>query len=456
MSDDVDPYPTLKPSRVEWLGDVPEHWDVPRLKEVVSRVDDKGVATREDRPYIGLEAIESRTGKLLPDRVAYGVHGLSSRFESCDTLYGKLRPYLAKACNPGRAGYCSSELLVLRPTHRIASRFLLYSVLVPGFVDEVNSSTTGARMPRADWRWIGSRRVPLPDLIEQRAIISYLDRETAKIDALIGRNETLVERLREQHAATISQTVTRGLPPDECRKAGINPHPKLKPSGVEWLGDVPAHWEIKSIKCLADIRVSNVDKHVRQHEMPVRLCNYTDVYYRDNIDHSFDGSIGSATLRQIERCQIKNGDVLITKDSETWNDIGVPSLAVKPAVNIVCGYHLALLRPKKEELSGAYLYWVLRDRLIACQMHVEAKGVTRYGLSLLAIKSVQVPVPTVREQRAIATFLEGEAAKFGRAIELAHREIQLLQAYRTRLISDVVTGEVDVRNVLDRNVRAGA
>ena len=298
--------------------------------------------------------------------------------------------------------------------------------------------------------------IAIPPVSEQMAIATYLDRETANIDALIGKNEMLVEQLKEQRIALISRTVTGGLPPDECRKAGINPSPKLKPSGVEWLGDMPEHWKTKSIKRVADIRVSNVDKHVRQHEVPVRLCNYTDVYYRDNIDDSFEGSVGSATLRQIERCQIENGDVLITKDSETWNDIGVPTLAVKPAVNIVCGYHLALLRPKKEELSGAYLYWVLRDRLIACQMHAEAKGVTRYGLSLLAIKSVQVPVPTVREQRAIAAFLEGEAAKFGRAIELAHREIQLLQAYRTRLISDVVTGEVDVRNLLDRNVGAGA
>ena len=118
-----------------------------------------------------------------------------------------------------------------------------------------------------------------------------------------------------------------------------------KPSGVPWLGDVPDHWDIRRLRRVADMRVSNVDKHVREGELPVRLCNYVDVYKNDRITQETTFMRATASVDEIERFRLEPGDILITKDSETWDDIGVPALVTESADDLICGYHLALLRP---------------------------------------------------------------------------------------------------------------
>jgi type I restriction enzyme S subunit len=201
-------YPKYKPSGVEWLGDVPEHWDVKRLKYQVLRTDVKVEADGEKPvPYIGLENIESWTGRLLPSESDVVPTGISNWFKSGDTLFGKLRPYLAKACNVDFEGLCSTELLVLRPIGQ-DRRFLLYRLLSEGFISLVDSSTYGVKMPRAGWEFIGSCRLPLPPMEEQVIIADYLDRETAKIDALTERVRNAIDRLQEYRTALITAAVT--------------------------------------------------------------------------------------------------------------------------------------------------------------------------------------------------------------------------------------------------------
>ena len=124
-----------------------------------------------------------------------------------------------------------------------------------------------------------------------------------------------------------------------------------KPSGVPWLGDVPGHWEVRRLRTIADMRVSNVDKHTNDDELPVRLCNYVDVYYNDRITQAIPFMAATASPDEVERFRLQRGDVLITKDSETWDDIAVPALVVDAADDLLCGYHLAILRPK-ESLLG--------------------------------------------------------------------------------------------------------
>ena len=235
----------------------------------------------------------------------------------------------------------------------------------------------------------------------------------------------------------------------------FSPYPDYKPSGVGWLGDVPAHWEVRRLRNVADMRVSNVDKHMKEDEISVRLCNYVDVYKNDYIDGRLDFMRATATNEEIERFRLEEGDVLITKDSETWDDIGVPALVTEAADDLISGYHLALLRPQSDKLAGAYLLRALQSKGLAYQFHIEAKGVTRYGLSHAGINSVWLPLPPLPEQAAIIRYLDHADRRIRRYIRAkerligevnrAERETSLMSEYRARLIADVVTGKLDVR-----------
>lgn len=232
----------------------------------------------------------------------------------------------------------------------------------------------------------------------------------------------------------------------------LHPYPAYKPSGVEWLGDVPEHWEVRRLCTVAEMRVSNVDKHTREGEVPVRLCNYVDVYKNDRITPAILFMSATASPDEIERFRLRRDDVLITKDSEAWDDIGVPALVTDSADDLLSGYHLALLRPCKG-IIGAYLALTLQSRGVACQFHVGANGVTRYGLTHFGIKSVRIPLPPLSEQAPIVRYLDYVDARLRRYVGAkerlilrAGRQIGLLQEYRTRLIADVVTGKLDVRN----------
>jgi type I restriction enzyme S subunit len=188
-------------------------------------------------------------------------------------------------------------------------------------------------------------------------------------------------------------------------------YPKYKPSGVEWLGDVPDKWEVKRLKYSARYWVSNVDKVPAADELPVRLCNYTDVYYNDHIKPDMDLMETTATADEIKRFGLKVGDVLITKDSEEWNDIAIPALVVESAPDLVCGYHLAMIRAKDEVLSGNYLLRTFQSCAVNQQFQIAASGVTRYGLPKSSIGEAWIPLPPPDEQRAIADFLEARTAK---------------------------------------------
>ncbi len=153
----------------------------------------------------------------------------------------------------------------------------------------------------------------------------------------------------------------------------------------------------------------------------------------------------TATVDELERFRLEEGDVLITKDSEAWNDIGVPALVTESASDLVSGYHLALLRPRTNTILGSYLLRALQSTSMAHQFHIAATGVTRYGLSHADIKSILLPLPPVSEQAAIVEHLERSTAAIDTAINRARRQIGLLREYRERLINDVVTGKLDVR-----------
>ena len=225
----------------------------------------------------------------------------------------------------------------------------------------------------------------------------------------------------------------------------LRPYPAYRDSGVKWLGKVPEHWEVRRVATVGDLRVSNVDKHVREGEFPIRLCNYMDVYHNERIGSDLPFMAGTATEREIRRFRLAVGDVLVTKDSEDWSDIGVPALVEYAADDLVCGYHLAMLRPHGAFLDGGYLFQALRDSHVAWQFQVAAAGVTRYGLSQNAIRSMRIPLPALSEQTAIARFLEAADRRIRRYIRAKERLVELLEERKRALIHEAVTGRIDVR-----------
>ena len=226
--------------------------------------------------------------------------------------------------------------------------------------------------------------------------------------------------------------------------ANLVSYPAYKLTGVRWLDEIPEHWELRRLRTVAHLRVSNVDKNVTEGESAVRLCNYVDVYKNDQIDHSIDFMSATATGDEIERFRLERGDVLITKDSEAWDDIGVPALVTEPACDLISGYHLALLRPRSDELLGAYLFRALQSNALGHQFHVEAKGVTRFGLSHTGIKSVRLPLPPLSEQIAIARFLDHADRRIRHYIRAKQKVIALLDEQKQAIIHQAVTGQIDV------------
>ena len=222
----------------------------------------------------------------------------------------------------------------------------------------------------------------------------------------------------------------------------LKPYPEYKNSGLPWLGQVPGHWEARRLRHASDMRVSNVDKHTKPGETPVRLCNYVEVYKNERIRESTRFMAASATEDERVRFGLRMDDVLITKDSEQWNDIGVSALVEFESPDLVCGYHLAILRPRPG-LQGPFLHRALQCHYIAAQFHVEANGVTRYGLSHGAIQGIAIPIPPPAEQAAIVRFLNWANGRLERAIRAKRKVIALLNEQKQAIVHRAVTRGLD-------------
>lgn len=213
-------------------------------------------------------------------------------------------------------------------------------------------------------------------------------------------------------------------------------------SGVEWLGAVPSHWEVRRLKHIADAFPSNVDKKSYDDGTPVRLCNYTDVYYNDIITDDPDFMLATATADQVAKFTLRADDTIITKDSETADDIASAAYVPVDMPGVVCGYHLSMIRPRAG-VSGAFIKRYFDSALAKASVHVRANGLTRVGLGQYAVDNLDLPVPPLSEQSAIASFLDRETGKIDALVEAQRRLIELLQEKRQAVISHAITKGLD-------------
>ncbi len=216
-------------------------------------------------------------------------------------------------------------------------------------------------------------------------------------------------------------------------------YPKYKPSGGEWLVEIPGHWSVRKLKHISSIQFSNVDKHTIEGERRVRLCNYVDVYYNSFITADLNFMEATAPPAQIAKFALRRGDVIITKDSEAWEDIAVPAYVSSTMHDVLCGYHLAQIRPNPKWADGKYLFRAFCSRGVNDQFRVAATGITRYGLGKYWLDNGLFLVPPVEEQRSIAAFLDRETSRIDALMGKKQRQIELLQEKRAALISHAVT-----------------
>ena len=422
-------YPSYKPTGIPWLGDVPDHWATERLKQ---HVDDVNEQTRERLSqdiYIALENVEGWTGKITAAENEVSFDSQVKRFRVGDVLFGKLRPYLAKVAAPNRKGLCVGEFLVLRSQQDSLSPDYLEQLLrSKGVIDTVDASTFGAKMPRADWNFIGSMLFPIPPMDEQDAIVRYLDDADQRIRAYVSVKERLIALLEEERQAVIHQAVTKGL----------DPNVKLKPSGVEWLGEVPDHWEVRRVRTLGQaiigltyspqdmtdagegklvLRASNISGG--------RVVDADNVYVRCPVP---------------DKLILREGDILICSRSGSRNLIGKNARIANTPLGVTFGAFMTILRGPNND----YLHQVFNSKLFEYQSGAFLTS-TINQLTLGILNDMKIPFPPAGEQQSILQYLNEATQAVDATINRARRQIELMGEYRTRLIADVVTGKIDVR-----------
>ncbi len=423
-------YPEYKDSGVEWLGEIPKDWDVLRLKFVASMHANKTIDN--NTRYVGMENIASKNGKyIIKDDII--PEGVSTIFKKDDVLFGKLRPYLAKSWLASFSGVCSSEFLVLRSS-KIHPRFMNYYTLTDEFISQVNSSTYGSKMPRANWEFISLLSVPMFSYNLSEKIANFLDSETAKIDKMIEKQQKLIELLKEKRQAVISHAVTKGL----------NPDVPMKDSGVEWLGEVPAHWVIAQLKFnMLEMQTGPFGSQLHAQDYiidGVPLINPAHMISGDLIPDA-KITVDLNTQKRLERHKLSEGELIFSRRGE----LGRCAVVRSENVGWLCGTG-SLKAKLSRKILPEYAYILMSSEGVVSEFNLESKGSTMANLNTETLGRVRIPVPPAYEQESILKHVGYVSDKYDLLIKNADIAINLMQERRTALISAAVTGKIDVRN----------
>jgi len=418
-------YPEHKDSGVEWLGKVPAHWAVVQFKQFVdiqNGSDHKHVEQAEGYPVLGSGGVFTYASEFLYDgeSVLLGRKGtidkplhITGRFWTVDTMYWtKISP-------------------------EVSGRFTYYLALTIPF----DYYSTNTALPSMTKGALSSHRVAFPPLTEQTQIASFLDRETAKIDELVAEQRRLTALLKEKRQAVISHAVTQGL----------NPDVPMKPSGIEWLGDVPAHWTVASVR--------RVVRRIEQGWSPDCFgrpaepdewgvvksgCVNRGVFVEQ------ENKALPETLDPIPEYEIHAGDVLMSRASGSPELVGSTAYitATRPKLMLSDKIFRIYTEPS---IDRKFFVAVFNSRVMRSQIERAISGADGLANNLpqSAMKGFFCVVPSIDEQQAIVSFLASESTKFDTLTSEAQRAIDLLQERRTALISAAVTGQIDVRGTVE-------
>jgi type I restriction enzyme S subunit len=431
-------YPKYKDSGVEWLGEVPEHWEVIQSRRLfcprneMATESDRQVTASQQYGILYQDDFVAREGRRVVETIM-GTHTLRRVMPNDFVI--SLRSFQGGIEWSQIEGAITFHYVVLTPIKHVYEPFFAHLFKSMAFIHALRSTTNLIRDGQ-DLRFSHFVQVSLPITPEdeQIAIAAFLSQETAKIDELVAEQRRLIELLKEKRQAVISHAVTKGL----------NPNVPMKPSGIEWLGDVPEHWEVKPLGRLGQLQNGlNIGGEAFGAGDP--FVSYGDVYKNANVPKIPSGLVLSTPSDQA-KYDLDVGDVLFTRTSETVDDIGVASTCLCPIPRVTFAGFLIRFRPIEGLLEPRYSTFLFRNQGVQGHFSGTMNLVTRASLSQEVLKLLPICVPPIMEQQAIAQFIEQQVAAFCDLISEATRAIELLQERRTALISAAVTGKIDVRN----------
>ncbi|MBS1787187.1 MAG: restriction endonuclease subunit S [Acidobacteria bacterium] len=446
-------YPKYKASGVEWLGDVPEHWNVTRLRRVLAEslqygANESAELDDPDLPrYVRITDVHENgslrddTFRSLPKEVAapYLLEDGDLLFARSGATSGKTFLYQSSW------GICAYAGYLIRARMSAQKAF-------PAFIKYFTTSTSY-------WQWLSSIFIQstiqnvsgekyadlflsLPPLAEQQAIAAFLDRETGRMDRLVAKKRELIERLKEKRTALISRTVTRGLPPAAARAAGLPENAPLKPSGLDWLGDIPAHWEVVLLKRVAEISYGvggEIDRSLNDGLKVISLPNI-NIEGILNLD---DVPFAEVSETEKKTVLLRKGDLLFNWRNGSSDHLGKTAYFDAEGEFSHVSFLLRIrFNPEKHD-SSFFRYLLAGYRVTGFFKHSKAGVNNTFNLSELS--ALPVMFPPLPEQIAIATYLDAETAKLDALVAKVETAIERLQEYRTALITAAVTGKIDVR-----------
>ncbi|MGP4672214.1 restriction endonuclease subunit S [Agrobacterium salinitolerans] len=409
-----------------WVAKVPDGWGMDWLKWSVELSTKRPTeAEQECLPYISNEDIASWTGQLLTEEPK-PTEADSRVFQKDDVLFNKLRPYLAKVYHATFDGASSGELLCLRPSKAVEPRFLFYVLVSKGFIDTINSETFGSKMPRADWEIVGHQPLPLPPLETQQRIARFLDEKTARIDGLIEKKRALLERLAEQRQALITRAVTKGL----------NPDVPMKPSGIDWLGDIPAHWEVLPLRRVlrsstygisASLEPAGDVAVLRMGNLIEGEIDFGDLRFLDDVDQNLMLEVGDVVFNRT------NSLDLVGKAAIFRGGADFP---------VSLASYLVRFRFTERYLPEYSNFVMGTEGLLRLARTLALPSIGQANLNPSRYAQIEFPIPPVPEQAGIVSYLAEQTEKLRRVSERISQSLRQLTEYRAALITASVTGQV--------------
>lgn len=406
----------MKDSGVKWIGEFPINWNVWRLKYVVDTVSEIGL----NGVKIGLENIESKSGKFVPTDSEY--EGIGQVVHKGEIVYGKLRPYLCKAWKAEFECNAVGDFYVFRCNPSGDSSFI-QKVLVSNQFNEICSAATyGTKMPRVSLEYIKSIPIPLPPLSEQKAIADFLDKKCAEIDGLLADLEAEVKTLAEYKKSIIAETVTRGL----------NPNAPMKQSGIPWTETIPAHWVSEKFRYKLKVRrvTGQGDKQV------LSVYREYGVVPKDGRDDNHNVTSEDTSKYKY----VRPNDFVINKMKAWQGSMGVSDHEgiVSPAY-FVYGF-------SDDDYNPRYFHYFMRNANNIPEYRRLSGGIRegQWDLSPYDLGNMLVIVPPKAEQNEIVAFLDEKCAAIEQSIADKQTQIETLKAYKSSLIYEYVTGKKQV------------
>lgn len=437
----IKPYPKYKDSGVEWLGMVPEGWEVKPLKAVASHNDetiDESHDADYEILYVDISGVDASKGIQIKEALRFGEAPSRARriVKNGDVIVSTVRTYLraiAPVKDPEPNLVVSTGFAVIRANDRLDPHFSPYVLSAAHFIEQVIARSVGISYPAINASDLVRIPVPLPTLAEQSAIASFLDHETSKIDALISEQEKLIELLKEKRSAVISHAVTKGL----------NHNVKMKDSGVEWLGMVPECWEVKRLRFAAKLNPSKSELSALDRSTLVSFLPMECIGEDGTLQLEKEKPIGEL---ETGYTYFRDGDVTIAKITPCYeNGKGAIMRGLLNGVGFGTT-ELIVIRPLDQAATPSYLQYLFTSssfRKIGESHMYGAGGQKRVPDSF--VRDFSPAFPPYSEQIQIASFLDHETAKIDALTTEAKHGIDLLQERRSALISAAVTGQIDVR-----------